>query len=237
MALLKGLAARLPHFWQYVLRRMYYGLRIRWGHFSASEPEYALLPSLLSPGNCVIDVGANIGLYTKRFSELVGKDGCVIAFEPVPETFALLTSNVYRFRFANVTLMNAALSDDSAFSRMSMPTFDTGLKNFYQAHLVRDGERQTEAFRVMALRLDSLHIPQRVALVKIDVEGHEASVLRGMADLLQRDRPTLIVETNSPAVEENLCGMGYEAKRLNGSPNILFLHKGHQEPTLSPTPM
>lgn len=229
MAFLKRIAATFPRLWQYELRRIYYDLHIRLNRFFTSEPEYALLPTLLSPGDCVIDVGANIGVYTKRCSELVGRDGRVIAFEPVPETFALLTSNAQRFGFANVTLINAAVSDESAFLGISMPTFDTGLKNFYQARLVHDTDRQTEGFRIMTVRLDSLHIPQRVALVKIDVEGHEAYVLRGMADLVHRDHPSLIVETSSPEVEANLCSMGYLAKRLDGSPNILFLHKSHQE--------
>jgi FkbM family methyltransferase len=228
MTLLKRLAARLPHFWQYALRRIYFGLQVRWNRFFTSEPEYALLPTLLSPGDCVIDVGANIGIYTKRCSELVGRDGRVIAFEPVPETFALLAGNVQRFGFSNVTLINAALSDEAAFVGMRVPTFDTGLKNVYEARLVHDTDRQTEGLHVMVLRLDALNIPQRVALVKIDVEGHEAFVLRGMVDLLQRDHPSLIVETNSPDVEANLCSMGYLAKRLDGSPNILFLHNSHQ---------
>lgn len=225
MTFLKRIAAAFPRLWQYELRRIYYGLHIRLNRFSPSEPEYALLPTFLSPGDCVIDVGANIGLYTKRCSELVGKHGRVIAFEPVPETFALLTSNVQRFGFANVTLVNAAVSDESAFVGMSMPTFETGLKNFYQARVVQD----TDGLQAMTIGLDSLHIPQRVTLVKIDVEGHEAYVLRGMADLLHRDHPSLIVETSSPAVEANLCSMGYLAKRLDGSQNILFWHKSHQE--------
>ncbi len=229
MDFLKRIAATFPGLWQYELRRIYYGLHIQLNRFFTTEPEYSLLPALLSPGDCVVDIGANIGVYTKRCSELVGKNGRVIAFEPVPETFALLTSNVQRFGFANVTLINAAVSDESALVGMSMPTFDTGLKNFYQACVVQGMDRQTDGLQVMTVRLDSLRIPQRVALVKIDVEGHEASVLRGMTDLLHRDYPSLIVETSSPAVEANLRSMGYLAKRLDGSPNILFWHKSHQE--------
>lgn len=224
MALLKRLAAKFPHLWQYELKHFYYGLQIRLNRFFTTEPEYTVLSTLLSQGDCVIDVGANVGHYTKRFSELVGKDGRVIAFEPVPETFAVLAGNVQLFGVSNVTLINAAVSDEAAFVGMSIPTFDTGLKNFYMAHLVNDTDKQMDGFQVMTLRLDSLNIPQRVSLVKIDVEGHEAFVLRGMTDLLHRDHPLLIVETDSPEVEANLCSIGYLAKRLDGSPNILFLH-------------
>jgi FkbM family methyltransferase len=229
MAILKRIVATFPQLWQYKLRRIYYDFRIRVNRFFTTEPEYALLPTLLSPGDCVIDVGANIGLYTKRFAELVGKQGRVIAFEPVPETFALLTGNMQRIGCSNVTLINGALSDETTFTGMSMPTFDTGLKNFYQARLVHDTDGQTEEFQVMTLRLDALNIPNRVALVKIDVEGHEALVLRGMADLLHQDHPTLIVETSSTEVEANLCSIGYLAKRLGDSPNILCQYNSHVE--------
>jgi FkbM family methyltransferase len=227
MALLKRIAATFPRWWQYELKHFYYGLQIRLKQFFTYEPEYSLLSTLLLPGDCVIDVGANVGHYTKRFSELVGKNGRVIAFEPVPEIFALLTGNVQLFSFSNVTLINAALSDEAALVGMSTPTAYNGLKNFYRAHIVLDTDKQTDVFQVMTLRLDSLNIPQKVSLVKIDVEGHEAFVLRGMADILHRDHPTLIVETDSPEVEANLCSIGYMAKRLDGSPNILFRHKSY----------
>ena len=58
--------------------------------------------------------------------------------------------------------------------------------------------------------------------MKIDVEGHEMAVIRGMAELLRRDQPTLIIEAGSDEVSKHLIGVGYEADRLAGSPNLLF---------------
>jgi FkbM family methyltransferase len=224
MSILKWIVALLPRLWQYELKHLYYGIQIRLNRFSTSEPEYALLPTLLFSGDYVIDIGANVGHYTKRFSELVGKNGRVIAFEPVPETFAVLSGNIQLFKFPNVTLINAAVSDETNFVGMLIPTFDTALKNFYMAHLEHDSDKQTDGFQVLTLRLDCLNIPQKISLVKIDVEGYEAFVLRGMVDILQRDHPSLIVETDSSEVEAYLCGIGYLAERLVGSPNILFRH-------------
>jgi FkbM family methyltransferase len=220
-AFLKRIASTFPFSWQYELKRLSYRLQMRFNQFASSEPEYALLPTLLTPGDCVIDVGANVGHYTKRLSDLAGVHGRVIAFEPVPETFALLASNSQRFQYANVTLVNAAVSDRSAFVGIDIPTFETGRKNFSRAHLALD---KPAGQCVLTLRLDALDIPERVILVKIDTEGHEAAVLQGMADLLQRDHPTLIVETHAAEVEANLCSMGYRARKLGGSPNILFQH-------------
>ena len=184
-----------------------------------------MLPSLISAGDWVIDIGANVGHYTKRFSELAGREGRVIAFEPVPETFALLAANLQPFCSSNVTLINAAVSDETNIVGMSIPTSHTGSRNFYRASLSNSIEGEVQ---VLTLSLDSLTINSRIALVKIDVEGHENEVLKGMERLLHRDRPTLIIETWSKDIEEHLILMGYASQRLAGSSNILFLHDSRQ---------
>jgi 23S rRNA U2552 (ribose-2'-O)-methylase RlmE/FtsJ len=99
MNVLKRLAAALPASWQNDLKRAYFRRQIKKDLFTTSEPEYKNLHAFIAPGDWVIDVGANIGHYTKRLSELVGAGGRVIAVEPVPETFALLSSNVQHFTF------------------------------------------------------------------------------------------------------------------------------------------
>ena len=74
----------------------------------------------------------------------------------------------------------------------------------------------------MCLSIDSLELPHRVALVKIDAEGHELGVLRGMVSLLGRDHPVLIVEDNSEVVETFLAELGYTSEKLPGSSNRIF---------------
>lgn len=60
MPLLKKIAARLPNRWQVEMMRHHFGRQIRNGTFATDEPEYALLHGLVSPGDWVIDIGANI---------------------------------------------------------------------------------------------------------------------------------------------------------------------------------
>lgn len=217
------LVSKLPSLWQNELKRIHYRRQIQNNQFATSEPEYGILPNLIFSGNLVIDIGANVGHYTKRFSELVGQNGRVISFEPVPETFALLAANVQLFPYRNVTLLNAAISNKFDLIEMSIPSFDTGLKNFYQARLAIDTPSQ-ESLSVITLSLDSLNISKHISLVKIDTEGHESQVIEGMVDIILRDHPTLIVETNSHDIEKKLINMGYRTKKLSGSPNMLFLY-------------
>lgn len=81
----KRAAARLPKWLNTELRRLHYARQIRSGRFSSDEPELALLPELVEPGDWVIDVGANVGRYTMRLSDLVGRQGRVIALESIPK--------------------------------------------------------------------------------------------------------------------------------------------------------
>ena len=141
------------------------------------KPEYKLLHNLIKPGDWVVDIGANVGHYTKRFSELVGAHGRVIAFEPVPTTFSLLSATLLLFAHPNVSLINSAVSDKLDVVGMSMPKFSTGLTNFYEAHLSSAAD---SALSVLTMSLDSLCMNQHIALVKLDAEGHEAFVLAGM---------------------------------------------------------
>ncbi len=219
MILLRKLIAKLPHRWQSEIKRSYFGLQIKRGNFVTDEPEYKILNNLLKPEDWVIDIGANVGHYTKRFSELVGAQGRVIAFEPVPTTFSLLSANVLLFEHPNVTLINAAVSDKLNVVGMSMPNFSTGLPNYYQAHLSPDSE---SALSVLAISLDSLCINHNIALVKIDAEGHEAFIFAGMQKLIRESLPYLIVETSSKQIIADLKGLNYTPLKLQNSPNYLF---------------
>lgn len=223
MSLLKKVAAQLPIRLQTEIKRILYQRQIRKGTFETNEPEFKILHELVKPRDWVIDIGANVGHYTKRLSELVGQQGRVIAFEPVPLTFSLLSANVELFANYNVTLINAAVSDHLDVVGMSMPKFSSGLMNYYEAHLLTDSDNSP--FSVLTMPIDSFCINQRIALVKIDAEGHEAFVLGGMRKLIEASHPILIVETYSNEVIAGLTGMGYSAERLEKSPNVLFRFK------------
>ena len=218
MSTLKRLAARLPHRWQAELKRIHFGRQIAQDRFNTSEAEFGLLPQLLKISDWVIDVGANVGQYTKRFSDLVGPKGRVLAFEPVPATFALLAANVERFAHGNVSLFNAAVSDQLQVLGMAIPRFPTGLQNYYEAHLTTGAEAGVS---VLTLSLDALAITQQVALIKIDAEGHEAHVLAGMRQLIDRSRPVLIIETGSAELVDDMKRRGYAVERSSGSSNVV----------------
>ena len=195
------------------LRSLHHTRQIARGRFRSPEPEWDRLPEWLGEGDTALDVGANVGHFTCRMSELVGATGRVVAFEPVPDTFAALATNVKSFRHANVTLVNAAVGDATAAVGLSVPNRADGS---YLAHVSDDGP-----LRCLCLSVDALHLPGPVKLVKIDAEGYEPKVLAGMRGLLGRDRPTVILERNQEA-ERLLEVLGYELTvSPTRSPNVV----------------
>jgi FkbM family methyltransferase len=156
----------------------------------------------IRPGDIVLDVGANFGGHTVIFSHLVGKEGHVIAFEPVPETFAALQENVeHRSRHSNVSTFPAAVgnprsSNDSVLIRV--PGDD-----FYQASLAIQTagswahSPDVREYSVPLRSLDADDTVQRLPrldFVKVDVEGGELDVLKGAAKTLSRHGPLLYCE-------------------------------------------
>ena len=214
---LRKLAKSLPSPWQLELKRWLYRRQILGGRFETTEKEFFALDQMVHRGDWVLDVGANVGHYTARLSALVGPEGRVIAFEPIPHTFALLASNMPYFPYPNVTLLNVALSAEPGNLRMDIPLESDGTANYYQASLTEEG-----AVGVLGITADALDLPRRVALVKIDAEGHELPILRGMTRLLERDHPVMIVEDNDSAVPQYLETLGYVSERLPTSHNLIF---------------
>lgn len=177
-----------------------------------------MLNEWLKPGDWAIDVGANVGQYTKRMSELVGSQGRVFAFEPMAATFDLLGSNVARFGHDNVSLLNFAASDASRLVHMNLPNFESGAANYYRAHITDAGS----GFAVMSVCIDSLDLPRPVRLDKIDAEGHEPAVLAGMAGLIGRDRPVIVLEFSDDGPAQFLATYGYQCTHIDGSSNLIF---------------
>jgi FkbM family methyltransferase len=166
----------------------------------AYEPDVSReLTRLAGPGDLVIDGGAHIGFFTLLASSRVGPTGRVMAFEPSGATAATLRRNVALNGCGNVTIVQAALGDTSGTAVLAQAaTAETG-----QATL-RPIDQVASRTAITVAALDDVLIDeaQRVALIKLDLEGAELRALRGMARVLERDRPHLIVEVTQAFLKE-----------------------------------
>jgi FkbM family methyltransferase len=144
--------------------------------------EIAQLCAFIRPGDCVLDVGANIGLYTLAFSRAVGPQGHVIAVEPDPDNLLLLRKNLEVNNCVNVTVIEAALSDETKAAKLYQMQDNRGALS--TADVFDVGE--ANAIRISNRRADEIYaqtgrVPR---IAKIDVEGQEPLVIAGMATLL-----------------------------------------------------
>lgn len=214
---LRSLAYRLPDTWQHSLKRRHFARQIHREAFGSEEPEFTRLTEWLKPGDWALDIGANVGHYTLSMSRIVGHSGRVIALEPIPQTFELLAANCNLSTCRNVTPLNLAATSTNGVVGMTVPVQGGG-RNYYEA-AIRNGATG-DGYTALGLTIDSLPLPHRIALVKIDAEDHELSVIEGMAKLLERDSPTLIVEGRF--ANAFLESLGYRGERTGNSPNFVW---------------
>ena len=162
------------------------------------EPAAAMMQSLLSPGDGVIDAGANIGLYTLLAAARVGREGWVIACEPSPATTSILRENIGLNDLDHVQVREVAVAE--APGRLPIQVLDpgSGATSFAPADTTAATEIDVEVTTIDALAAAA---PTQIRLVKIDVEGAELRALRGAARLLESQRPDFIVEVEPEHLE------------------------------------
>jgi FkbM family methyltransferase len=139
------------------------------------------LMQAIRPGDCVWDVGANLGLYTTRFSDAVGQAGCVMAFEPTPECFAGLTQATAER--GHVKRFQLALGAAPSIAAMSLSDNLLGATHSLAV------EVGPQTIQVEVARGDDLVASGRAAapnVIKIDVEGFELEVIEGLTDNIAR---------------------------------------------------
>lgn len=138
--------------------------------------ERAALERIVRPGMTVLDVGGNLGLYTVLLSRLVGPAGRIISFEPDPDLFALLQKNCAANGCRNVEAHNLALGREPARLKLRKMILNSGDNTLGTGG--RGWFRQEVEIQVAAV--DALLPGIRPDLIKIDVQGWELEVLRGM---------------------------------------------------------
>lgn len=205
---LKALARHLPRSVQTSLKKLYYPWLLRRIDESV-EPDLGALKRFVKSGDCVVDVGAGIGVYTRYLSDLVGPRGQVLSFEPLPETFDILRSNVRRLRLHQVRAEPYAISNGRACVALEVPLGPDGWENFYRARVVDQNTAKTVGRRIVEARdLDSYlnEIKGQLSFVKIDVEGHELSVVRGAQKMIERFLPVVLIEISTDPDSLNTAG-------------------------------
>jgi len=190
----------------------------------------------IRPGMVCWDLGANVGFYTLLLAELVGRTGRVFAFEPFPRNVEQLRRHVNINKYQNVQIFPCALGNLDGET-----AFDPGL-NASTGHLADGGP-----LKVSCSKADTLLAAgdvQAPDVIKIDVEGAEAAVLRGAPRVMGR-HPVIFLATHGAEVHAECVGLlmasGYEVNALGGGPlgetdEVLAVAAPTKAKSMPPTP-
>ena len=157
-----------------------------------------LLAQMDSP--TVLDIGANIGNHSLALSTRADR---VLAFEPLPQVFRLLLDNIQQNQIDNIQPFNIALSDEAGMATIYMHREgNVGASGFEKRHKADNAivvEKQTGDAVLASLGIE------QVDFIKIDVEAHEAFVLKGLMETLTRCKPVITMEWNDHLTVERLA--------------------------------
>ena len=152
---------------------------------------------------CAVDIGAHVGFFSGYMAEIFET---VHAFEPEPENFACLQKNAP----PNVTCWNHGIAEKDMLGNMVNPCF------------YNSGAWEWHGDSLGSARVMPLGAMLTPGFVKIDVQGMELSALKGCKEVLERDKPVLLVENFKDG--EYLTSMGYKMVERVGHDSI-WVHK------------
>ena len=177
------------------------------------------LERFIRPGMTIYDIGAQAGFYTLFFSRLAGGGGKVFAFEPCAYEARFLIDHVRLNHLDNVRVIQAAVSEKRDLLPMSS---DRGMCE----NRLGDDPGATLIIPTISLDSSGLPVPD---LIKMDVEGAEAAVLRGAQKILRDARPVLFIALHGDEQCKTCASIlrhaGYsihslDGQRLNGMPSV-----------------
>ena len=168
------------------------GLALTISHYGTYEElEAKIMKEKIKVGNIVVDVGANIGLHTLNMAKIVGNTGQVFAFEPDPSNFEILRKNVKINNYQNIILEQKACADK--YGRTTLYQSDhPGMHRVFPQTKQAKGQVQVELTSLDKYFIDS-NLADKINFIKIDVEGLEFSVLKGMKNILKNNKKIKIL--------------------------------------------
>jgi FkbM family methyltransferase len=189
--------AAIGHAAKMQFRFLWRGLK---AYFRDQRCELRALMQGLQPNDIAVDVGANKGSYLWALSRAVPQ-GRVFAFEPQPGLVEYLRSAVVSNGLKNVSIEPFGVSDKPGRLVLAIPGNQLGSPGAsFEAHIREHQDAGTIEVAVTSLDEYFANEKQRIGAIKIDVEGHELSVLRGAREIIRRDAPAIVVECEGRSV-------------------------------------
>lgn len=216
------------------------------GMMKKKYPELFMLRNIVKPGFHCIDIGANLGYYSVKLSNIVGSSGKVYAVEPVPMFYEIWKRNTARFALRNIELFPYALGSEECVVKMGMPMVD-GLAHHGMTKVTSGtNEKFAASFEAQMKVPDQLFAKiDKLDFIKCDIEGYENVAFGNMKQTLAKFTPLIQSElggdSNRKKVITQLEDMGYttcilkngkltpadEMVKFTYQSDFYFLHQKH----------
>lgn len=174
-------------------------------HGTYSKNDITIMCELLREGDYFIDMGANIGWHTLLGSRIVGDLGKVFSFEPLLENYNILNLNISDNNMNNCISNHLAITDKEGTSSFYTSEFNSGdnilTHNIVDTHKLSDRVICTSFDRYI---IDNFIDMSKIKLIKMDIQGSEASALDGMKRFIKDYKPAIIIEY--APIHLKMCG-------------------------------
>lgn len=170
---------------------------IGWGIIRGAyeRDELDFVRRTVKTGQTVIDVGANIGIFTITMASLVGPTGKVYAFEPLETEATLIAQSLAENNFADrVVVAPAAVSNEQGKGQLVRAAQTINAGGAYLTDNEQEVPAGHETNPVELITLDTYPLLRPVSFIKIDIEGAEPLALQGARTILMQDRPVILSE-------------------------------------------
>lgn len=193
--------------------------------FDEYEPfETEVIKNKIKERMNVLNIGAHIGYYTLLVSKIIGDNGRVFAFEPDIRNLEILKKNIILNKLKNIIIVSKAVSDKEGKQKFYLSSFGSNLHSLiYNAFNKPDKEIEIDV-----IKLDNYfkNYKGRIDFIIMDIEGAEGKVIKGMSNLLKKNKDIIIVTELIPHLLENsgtsfkyvinyLIKRGFKAYALN----------------------
>jgi len=187
------------------------------------------LITFITNGDCIVEIGSGIGIFTVLISRLVGNTGKVYAYEPERINFSLLNGNIAINNLNNVYTTQAMFSDN--VKNVVMPELDLSSTTNISGLSLLDVEKNTSGYSVPCYKLDSVFF-NKLDLIKINVNQMELKVVNGAVETIKKLKPYLFINCldnkNENEIVEIIKNLGYKIFYHHGfifNPNNFYENK------------
>jgi len=160
-----------------------------WDKYFLSEKNK--IQDFVKKGDVVVDVGANIGLFSLILSDLVDETGKVYSFEPIPLLHKKLNNNIILNGMLNITTIETGIGDEESEIEIFLNPEQSGLSSA----VAKPGSNYvSQKIKLNTLDKYFMAREEKISFIKIDTEGYEPQVLRGAKEIINRDKPIIYIE-------------------------------------------